>query len=198
MAIGSTRVGEPRLVYLMGASGSGKDSIIAGLRRRLGANSGVIVAHRYITRPWQSGGENHVELSREEFKIRRALGLFALDWMANGQHYGIGCEVDVWLASGRSVLVNGSREHLEQARARFRERLLAVLVTVDESLLEGRLRARGREGELQIEARLKRAREYDGQITGPVCRLYNNAALEDAVQRLEQLLTGQGAVAIHA
>ncbi len=182
----------------MGASGSGKDSIINGLRRRLDGEAGLIIAHRYITRAWQSGGENHVELTREEFALRRALGLFALHWVANGQHYGVGCEVGAWLAAGRSVLVNGSRGHLEQARARFGEQLLAVLVTVDQPLLEWRLRTRARESESQIRARLARAREYDGQITGPVCRIHNNTTLEEAVLRLEQLLARQQAVAIHA
>lgn len=188
MANGSTREGEPRLVYLMGASGSGKDSIIGGVRRQLAQESRLIIAHRYITRAWQAGGENHVELSRDEFIQRRALGLFALHWQANGQHYGIGCEVDAWLQAGRSVLVNGSRGHLEQARARFRERLLPVLVTVDQALLESRLRGRGRESETEIEARLERAREYDLRVAAPVCRLHNNSRLEDSVARLMDLL----------
>ncbi|MCW8907964.1 MAG: ribose 1,5-bisphosphokinase [Sedimenticola sp.] len=194
MASGSTRGGEPRLVYLMGASGSGKDSIIGGVRQRLQQDSRLIIAHRYITRAWQSGGENHVELSRDEFIQRRALGLFALHWEANGQHYGIGCEVDAWLRAGRSVLVNGSRGHLEQARAHFRELLMPVLVTVDEALLESRLRARGRESEVQIAARLERARAYDRQVVGTICRLHNNADLADAVGRLMDLLSAREVV----
>ena len=39
-----------RLIYLMGASGSGKDTLLRLLRAQLRADEPVIVAHRYITR----------------------------------------------------------------------------------------------------------------------------------------------------
>ncbi len=101
-----------KIFYLMGPSGSGKDAIISGLRPHLHHDAGIMIAHRYITRHWQSGGENHIELSTTEFNLRKSLGLFSLSWEANGHQYGIGCEVDAWLNANHSVIVNGSREHL--------------------------------------------------------------------------------------
>lgn len=87
-----------RLIYLMGPSGAGKDSLLAALRAD--ADSAPLVAHRYITRPADAGCENHIALSEPEFLRRRAKGLFALDWQAHQQHYAFGIEVDLWLLQG--------------------------------------------------------------------------------------------------
>ena len=38
------------LFYLMGPSGSGKDSLLRALRERLGTDHRIVIAHRYITR----------------------------------------------------------------------------------------------------------------------------------------------------
>lgn len=86
------------LIYLMGPSGAGKDSLLERLRAATGA--GPLVAHRYITRPANAGCENHIALSEQEFLRRRAKGLFALDWQAHEQHYAFGIEVDLWLLQG--------------------------------------------------------------------------------------------------
>ncbi len=48
-----------RLIYVMGASGSGKDSLMRYAREKLAKHSNIVFAHRYITRPADAGGENH-------------------------------------------------------------------------------------------------------------------------------------------
>lgn len=91
-----------------------------------------LVAHRYVTR--DSGGtENGVALIPDEFASRRRLGLFCLTWQAHGLDYGLGIELEAWLARGQTVLVNGSRRALPEARGRLGEALLPVLVTAPES-----------------------------------------------------------------
>src|SRR5690554_7637808 len=99
----------------MGSSGAGKDSLLKLCLDRL-QDQPVLVAHRYITRLPEQEGENHIWLPAAEFRKRRALDLFALCWSANGLDYGIGCEIDLWLARGHHVLVNGSRAFLAQDR----------------------------------------------------------------------------------
>jgi ribose 1,5-bisphosphokinase len=177
----------PRLVYLMGPSGGGKDSLLAHARARLTAAPGVIFAHRYITRPADAGGENHVALARDEFVARRDAGLFALHWESHGLCYGIGLELDLWLSKGTTVVVNGSREHLPQARARY-PGLLAVRVTVDAAVLERRLRARGREDEADIARRLQRAQDPTAASVGEVI-LDNSGPLARAGEALVTLIT---------
>ena len=111
-----------RLIWLMGPSGSGKDSLLLALREC--APERMIVAHRYITRSASAGGENHVALSEQEFRRRREHGLFALDWQAHQFCYALGIEIDQWLAAGLDVVVNGSRLHLDAAQQRYGDRLL--------------------------------------------------------------------------
>ena len=47
-----------KLIWLMGPSGSGKDSLLAELRLR--EQTQLLVAHRYITRDASAGSENHI------------------------------------------------------------------------------------------------------------------------------------------
>lgn len=176
-----------RLVYLIGASGSGKDSLLAYARAHLGGVSGVIFAHRYITRPADAGGENHVALSEAEFAARLGARLFAMHWDSHGHRYGIGCEINHWLAKGLTVVMNGSREYLPEARRRYRE-LEAVLVSVSPSVLAERLRARGRESEDAIARRVARAAAY-AEPAGIHHRIANDGALDEAGEAFVRLLT---------
>ena len=105
-----------KLIWLMGASGSGKDSLLTELRQR--EQTQLLVAHRYITRAASAGSENHIALSEQEFFTRAGQNLLALSWHANGLYYGVGVEIDLWLHAGFDVVVNGSRAHLPQALAR--------------------------------------------------------------------------------
>lgn len=179
----TTPAGGTRLIYLMGASGSGKDTLLRLLRAHLRDNEPVLVAHRYITR--DSGDtEDALRLSAEEFARRAALGCFALRWSSHGLHYGVGVEIDTWLACGAAVIVNGSRAHLEAAHARY-PALTAVEVTVDPALLALRLAGRGRESTEQIAQRLSRATQaFAVPQACRVARLSNNGAPESAAAAL--------------
>jgi ribose 1,5-bisphosphokinase len=175
------------LFYLMGASGSGKDSLLHALRERLGMDHRIVIAHRYITRA-ADANEASVALTADEFHRRRALGCLALDWHSHGLHYGIGIEIEQWLARDLTVIVNGSREYLPQAVARY-PKLCAIHVCVKPEVLAVRLRQRGREAEDAIARRLARARQAFDVPAG--CRLVeidNSGALDTAVAALAQLV----------
>lgn len=148
---------QARLIYVVGPSGSGKDSLLRYARERLAEEPGVVFAHRYITRPADAGGENHVALTPAEFASRQRNRLFSLVWHSHGHAYGIGIEINQWLAQGATVVVNGSREYLAEARRRFPE-LLVVSIDVPAEVLRERLLARGREDASSIEQRLDRHR----------------------------------------
>jgi ribose 1,5-bisphosphokinase len=165
-----------RLYYVMGPSGAGKDSILTWVREH-GVAYGVLCAHRYITRPPHAGGENHVSLSDAEFHSREQRGLFALTWQAHGLHYGIGNEVAHWLARGANVLVNGSREALNRALERF-PTLQPVLITASPECIAQRLKARGRESETDIAARIARVAAYPVPSGSMV--ICNDGSLADA------------------
>lgn len=143
-----------RLVYLMGPSGAGKDSVIQYARSRVDP-ARVLIAHRFITRRNDIGGENHVSLSEAEFSARKEAGLFALSWRSHGLSYGIGLELRLWLAQSFTVLVSGSRESWGQARA-IDPKAIGILVTAAPEIRRARLTARSRENSAEIRVRLER------------------------------------------
>lgn len=171
-----------RLIYVVGASGSGKDSLMRHARERLADDPAVVFAHRYITRPADAGGENHVALSPQEFATRAAAGLFALHWQSHGHAYGIGIEINQWLARDITVVVNGSREYLAEAKGRYPE-LLPVWIDVPAAVLRERLRLRGRECEAAIADRLARHQVMSGQARDGVV-ITNDGLLTDAGEAL--------------
>ena len=142
-----------RLVYVMGASGVGKDSLLAYARARL-AGSDILFAHRYITRAPTPGDENFISLSPKEFAVRRELGLFAFAWSANGYEYGIGREIEEWARRGATVVVSGSRAHYREGRIGD---CLPVLITAPLEMVAERLARRGRESDSAQRERLARA-----------------------------------------
>ncbi|MCX8957670.1 ribose 1,5-bisphosphokinase [Erwinia psidii] len=175
-----------RLIYLIGASGCGKDSLLRALRVSPGVN--MLVAHRYITRPAAPGDENHIALSEREFRFRDHHGLFCLSWQAHQLHYGLGIEVDAWLAKNIDVAINGSRAYLSQATKRYGDRLLPVCLTVPQPVLQQRLIARGRENEQQIAERLRRMHDYQETVPATCPRLHNAGPLAQTVRAFWQLL----------
>lgn len=175
-----------QVIWLMGPSGSGKDTVLTGLRAR--HRPDLVVAHRYITRQAHAGGENHVALSPVEFDLRRRHGLFSLHWQAHGHRYGVGQELDLWLKAGLHVVVNGSRQHLESARARYGSQLLPICLAVSGPVLRQRLEQRGRESPQDIARRLERARAYT-TAAGSCYILNNDGDVEQAVHGLLTLIT---------
>lgn len=147
-----------QLVYVMGPSGAGKDSLLQQAVQRSATR--VHLMKRYITRSAESEGEDAFSLSPEAFDTMEAAGGFAMSWRANGLAYGIPAELDTLLAQGHTVLVNGSRAYCETAVQRYPS-LLVVLIQVDPQLLMQRLVLRGRESLDEISRRLARNTTLD-------------------------------------
>jgi len=146
-----------RLVFVVGPSGAGKDSIIYGARDVLAGRPDVIFPRRVITRPVDaSGGEDHDPSDAETFRRRADAGDFALHWQANGLSYGVPASIDAHLAAGRAVVVNVSRAVIPAAEARY-PGLCVCVITASHEVRAGRLRWRGRESAGDIETRLGRA-----------------------------------------
>lgn len=174
------------LIYVIGPSGAGKDTLLAYARSELPARAPVAFAHRYITRVATAGGEHHVALTRDEFALRRDLGLFALHWESHGLLYGIGREVDLWRDAGLTVVVNGSRAYLDTAAEAYPE-IVPVAITVRPEQLRARLEARGRESAAEIDERLARAAAFAPHHPRLVS-IDNSGPIAEAGDRLAALL----------
>jgi ribose 1,5-bisphosphokinase len=143
------------LVAVVGPSGAGKDTLLAGARVRIGSDDGRFrFVRRSITRPAEAGGEDHEPLDRTAFLGARDAGAFALSWEAHGLLYGIPYSITDDLAAGRCVVANLSRGVLKEADARFP--LLVLEITAPAAVLAQRLAARGREDAETVASRLAR------------------------------------------
>ncbi|ACM34361.1 phosphonate metabolism protein/1,5-bisphosphokinase (PRPP-forming) PhnN [[Acidovorax] ebreus] len=170
-----------QLVYVIGPSGAGKDSVLAALRARWPQDIPVHWARRTISRPSAAQGEQHEAVDAQAFRQLSATQAFALQWSANGLHYGVRHAELAPLRQGHWVFVNGSRKHLPTL---LREWPAAQVVHIGASadILRRRLIARGRETAEAVEARL--AREVQLQLPQGSIRIRNDGALEDAAAQL--------------
>ena len=170
------------LFLIVGPSGAGKDTLIRAARARLDAR--FVFARRVITRPDDPDGEDHVAEDAASFETRASAGAFALSWRAHGFAYGIPATIASDLERGKHVVVNVSRDVVEEARARFAP-VKVILVKAPPDVLRARLAARGREKESDIGARLTRTREV-----APDVIIVNEGAPEAAIDALLIALKG--------
>lgn len=165
------------LVFVVGPSGAGKDSLLAHARARLADNNDFRFVRRHVTRPQSAGHEDHHALSNEEFAEHLAAGRFALHWESHGLRYGIDREIDDWLGAGNTVVINGSRAHLPQARLRYAA-LRVIAVCANPQTIALRLAQRQRESIDEIVARLAHQPPLPHGL--PVIEIANNDSLEAA------------------
>jgi ribose 1,5-bisphosphokinase len=176
------------LVLVVGPSGAGKDSIIAGAASRLRDDPSFVFARRSITRPLEAGGEAHVALSSAAFAARRARGAFLLHWQAHGLDYGIPASLADDRAAGRIVVANVSRTMIDGARA-FLPPIHVVQILASREVLAARLASRGRESMADIALRLERA-TAELEPAADVTTMANDGALEHAVAQFVAILRG--------
>jgi ribose 1,5-bisphosphokinase len=183
-----------RLIYLMGPSGSGKDTVLQGVYSLMG--NGCYLAPRVVTRPETDTESGSISVSASEFANLESCGLLAMAWEANGLAYGVLRDINDRLVAGCDVLVNGSRQYLPEARKRYQD-LVPVLLCVDERQLIQRLHARGRESGDQIQARLARNAKFqeldDVHEEHDVTRIDNSGKIDDAIRALYEHLNGSSA-----
>ncbi|WP_316013621.1 phosphonate metabolism protein/1,5-bisphosphokinase (PRPP-forming) PhnN [Roseobacter sp. HKCCA0434] len=138
-----------RLVAVVGPSGVGKDSVIAGMIAR---DPGLAWVRRVITRP-PSDSEPFESVTREEFARRKRANAFVLDWRAHGLDYAIPGTTVEEVERGATRIANLSRSRLVAAADAF-PRLTVLNITAPPEVLADRLAARGRETAEEIAARL--------------------------------------------
>jgi len=172
-------------VLIVGASGAGKDALIAGARALLAEDERFAFPERVITRP-PNDAENHASLSDAEFAEAVQEGRFALAWEAHGLRYGVPVSIDAMIARGRTVVVNASRAIGNTARRHYAHVSL-VLVECPAGIRAARIVARGRETPAEVEARLARqVATFDPAEADAV--IDNSGSLTDGVSALVDVL----------
>jgi ribose 1,5-bisphosphokinase len=165
------------LVLVVGASGVGKDALLASARSSLGGDASFVFARRTITRA-ADATEDHVAVSAAEFSTLESQGSFAFSWAAHGLRYGLPSGIEAAISTGRTVVCNVSRTVIADARRRFR-RVRVIEITADKAVRADRLARRGRESTEAIVARLSHAPETESPTRSDVL-IKNNGRLEEA------------------
>lgn len=176
-----------RLIAVVGPSGVGKDSVMAGIAARAPE---IRLVRRAITRDADLGGEVFDAMTPETFARAVAQGAFCLHWDAHGLRYGIPAQVLETVRGGTDCLANLSRSALPRAAAVF-PRLLVLNITAAPEVLALRLVDRGRESGDDIARRLRQAGKPlpPGLPTVTLC---NDGPLPQTVARaLAALRSGQ-------
>lgn len=172
-----------KLVYVVGPSGAGKDSVMDWLLSQPSLQESVHWATRDVTRAGHESSQRDRAVSAQAFATLQAQGAYALWWQANGLSYGVRHEVLAPLAQGQWLLINGSRRHLPTAAAQY-PGLTVLHITADAQLLRQRLMQRGREQAQAVKARLAQGAVVDmaaGFLTnGRLVQVLNNGRLEEA------------------
>ncbi|MFN3744388.1 MAG: phosphonate metabolism protein/1,5-bisphosphokinase (PRPP-forming) PhnN [Hyphomicrobiaceae bacterium] len=179
------QLGPGTLALVVGASGVGKDALIAGARTILARDARFAFPERIITRP-PHNAENHASLSEAEFIRAAQEGRFALTWEAHGLCYGVPASIDEMIRDSRTVVVNASRAIAGMARRRY-ARVCLVLVECPLAIRAARLAHRGRETHESVEARLARQIATFDPADADV-RIDNSGPLHDGVRAFVEAL----------
>lgn len=174
-----------RLFYFVGASGAGKDSL---LHRLIASDhkGQFVLAERYITRP-ASLLDDHREIDLARFEQMRKQGEFLFYWDAHGFRYGIHRDILRDLEAGKSVLINGSREYIDEARAVYPE-ITVVGIEVPLESIAKRLQARGREKQEEITERLERNKRFNNSLEKVDYKISNQGKMEHTFRELSEYL----------
>lgn len=173
------KIGPGRLVIVVGPSGAGKDTIIAGTKSACNGNSMVVFPRRVVTRP-TSSAEEHDSLDEAAFDQAVKAGSFSFWWQAHGLKYGIQRSVEDDSRAGRTIVCNISRAIVVDVRARFAN-VLVVVVTAPPDILAARLAGRSRGSDGKLELRIKRNdifADFEPDLT------INNAGAPESAVRL--------------
>jgi ribose 1,5-bisphosphokinase len=167
------------LFLITGNSGSGKDSIIAGVINKY--PSGLLKIHapkRYITRE-ASEFEKNIVITPEIFKEMKEQGKFALSWQIYDLNYAIPIEIENFLEKGHPVIINVSRNIVKQAKEIYKK-VKVIFIEVPLEITLQRIKDRKRESEELLKERIERARKNQ-KFPEADFTIDNSGKLEDAI-----------------
>jgi ribose 1,5-bisphosphokinase len=177
-------IGPGRLVLVVGPSGAGKDSVIAGAKARCADERAIIFPRRIVTRP-PTADEDHLSVSNSGFDDALRGDAFSLWWRAHGLKYALPISVDSDIRCGRTVVCNASRGVVDGARARYLH-VMCVLITARAELLAARLEGRSRSSDGSTKDRIERNAMY-AEFSADIV-IDNSETLEGSVEALISLL----------
>jgi len=173
------------LVLVVGGSGVGKDSLLAGARNQLTGHANFSFPKRLVTRKPVSDLEDHDTVTFDEYLGLASSGKAALNWQAHGLGYIIPKTIENDLEVGKVVACNVSRTIIADAAYKYPVHVVNIVAELE--LRAKRLANRGRENEDSIRRRL--AREPIALPTDiPTTKISNNGEMKAGIKAMVDLL----------
>ncbi len=169
------------LIFVVGPSGAGKDTLMAGAADALSQDPNIGFVRRLITREAIAELEDHGTISETQYEEMVQQGDFALHWRAHGLGYIIPKTIEDELRAGKTLICNTSRKQLPVAHQKYP--IHVINITAPLALRAERLAGRGRETKEEITQRLNRKVE-DIDPSLPQTQIINDQSLEIGVARL--------------
>lgn len=147
-----------KLIVFIGASGSGKDTLLVKCRDQILAEDlNVHIVERWISRDHDET-EQFRSITVNQFEQAIKEDVFALHWRIYGNCYGVPrSEIDPYLKKG-IVLLNISRAELSNLKKLY-PHARVVLIEVTSKLAEERIKRRNRDRGEMLDERLTRLKQ---------------------------------------
>ncbi|MGJ8528915.1 phosphonate metabolism protein/1,5-bisphosphokinase (PRPP-forming) PhnN [Maritalea sp.] len=166
------------LVFVVGGSGVGKDSLLMGAQQALENNPNFAFPRRLITRDAVAALEDHDTITFDDYTRMVIEGETALNWQAHGLGYIIPKSIEEHLRDGKITVCNVSRAIIGDAAKKYPVHIANIVADLD--LRAQRLAGRGRETQADIKSRLERAPiKLPKGI--PVSQIHNDTTLDQGI-----------------
>ena len=174
-----------------GPSGSGKSSVVKGLRDRLDVDFSVSVTTR-LPRPGEIHGEHYDFISRRDFE-EMIENNELLEWAEyNNRFYGTPtAPIEEALGAGRDVLLEIDIQGARQIRDQRPDAVMFFITPPSIGDLEKRLRRRGDTSDEDIEDRLVIAESEMAEAPDLFDHIVVNDNLEQAIEDVLKLVTDE-------
>ena len=171
------------LYLVVGASGSGKDTVINNVAQVIG---NVFVPLKYTTRNIREGEVQEREyhfINEDQFAEME----FFTKYGVYGANYGVDNELLAHLEKGEDVLLNISNRLTTEIREKYAQTKI-VYVFVSLNNLRNRILGRKRENDEEVNQRLKRAEENLQFLGNADYILDNNGSVEDSIKSTTNII----------
>ena len=181
---------EGMLVIISGPSGSGKGTVVKGLCAHEAFALSVSVTTRK-PRPNEKDGRDYFFTAEDDFKKMREKGELLEHAQYVNNFYGTPLNyVLEQIKNGKIVVLEIDVQGALQVRDKFKEAVLVFLMPPSMDELAARLRARGSEDDVTIEARLKKAYE-ELPLIGKYNYLVVNDDVRLAISEINSIVTAE-------
>ena len=179
---------EKYLFVVSGAAGTGKDSVVAALRKAHPEIEKTVSATTRSPRPGEQEGVDYYYRTREQFQQLIAADEVVEHNFYNGNYYGtLKEEVNKRLEAGKVVVLVIDVHGAANIRRMYSGATTVFLLPASEEELERRLRGRGTETEESIRERLATAQQELAQQDKFTVKLVNNE-IESCAEALYQII----------